>query len=90
MSTTLADALQSVDLEVGRTYRCEVRGYVVELRVFEQRAKPTAPSVPEADVMLDAWTELPSPTGGVRVKARPGKLPPPDAPEIPGDEENAS
>lgn len=76
MSTALADALQNVDLEVGRTYRCEVQGYLVELRVFDRAAKPEAPPVPESDIMLDAWTELPSPTGGVRVQARPGTLPP--------------
>lgn len=34
MSIALADALEDVELEVGRTYRCEVHGRQVEVRVM--------------------------------------------------------
>jgi hypothetical protein len=87
MSIPLAEALQQVDLEVGRTYRCRVKGHWVEVRVLLDRQSAEAPTVPESDIMLDPWVELPGPTGGKRVACKPGKLPPPDRPIIPDDEE---
>ncbi len=43
----------------------------------------------ESDIMLDPWVELPTPSGGIIVVARPGELPPPDLPEIPPDWEDS-
>ena len=82
MTVPLAEALQQVELEPGRTYRCQVRGHWVELRVLGPNAEPEAPAIPEADIMLDPWIELPPPKGGMRVRTRLGKLPPPDPPRI--------
>ena len=83
MATSLMEALESVELAVGQTYRCQVRGQLVEVRVLG----PAADSCLEPrDVMLDAWVELPPPRPAVQLRARPGKLPPPDAPFIPRDE----
>ena len=61
MSMTLVEALQQVNLESGRTYRCQVNDRWVEVRVLDE--PPPAPSmdIPESDIMLDAWTDLPRP-----------------------------
>ena len=48
MATSLMEALESVELAAGQTYRCQVRGQLVEVRVLE----------PAADSGLD-----PRPTG---------------------------
>ena len=88
MSITLAEALGQVDLEPGRTYRCRVKGRTIEVRVVEEIPSALMPApLDESDIMLDAWVELPPPTGGVIVRATAGKLPPPDIPPIPQDEE---
>ncbi len=87
MTIPLVEALQQVELEPGRTYHCQVRGHWVELHVLGPNTESEAPSIPESDIMLDPWIELPPPTGGIRVRAKPGKLPPPDPPNIPVDEE---
>lgn len=93
MSIALADALADVDLEVGQTYRCEVHGRQVELRV---RAKPvtstglslvTSPGLSEEDVMLDPWCELPSPPVVGVLSSRLVERLPFDIPEIPADED---
>lgn len=93
MSIALADALADVDLEVGQTYRCEVHGRQVELRV---RAKPvtstglspvTATGLSEEDVMLDPWCELPSPKAIRTHSVRRVERLPYDIPVIPADEE---
>lgn len=85
---TLTEALESVELEPGRTYRCRIRGMDVELRVTPQQGKTllTKPLC-EEDIMLDPWCELhqPWPTQKVRVKW--GERFMPDIPEIPQDEE---
>jgi hypothetical protein len=85
MATSLMEALESVELAAGQTYRCQVRGQLVEVRVLG----PVADScLDRREMMLDAWVELPPPSPAVRLRARPGKLPPPDAPFIPRDEES--
>jgi len=81
MSVSLEEALKQVHLEIGKTYTCEVNGKIVEMRVRE------APPLPEADIMLDAWVELPEPGPGVVGYSQLGEPDWPDVPEIPTDEE---
>lgn len=78
-------ALEDVELEVGRTYQCELRGHQIEVRVL---SKPETSSCLSAeDVMLDPWCELPSPkTIGVLSSSLVEHLPF-DIPEIPVTEE---
>ena len=42
MSVSLAEALEKVELEPGRTYRCRVRGMCVELYVFPEPDETSA------------------------------------------------
>lgn len=95
MSISLADALEEVDLEAGKTYCCEVAGRYVELRVFAESPKPSSstpivskPSatITEDDIMLDSWCELPSPPSLGRIKTRLVASLPVDIPEIPANE----
>lgn len=52
MSIALADALEDVELEEGRTYRCEVHGRQVEVRVL---ANPmSSANLRNAGMMLDS------------------------------------
>ncbi|MDB5352640.1 MAG: hypothetical protein JWN86_3887 [Planctomycetota bacterium] len=87
MSVSLAEALGQVDLEAGQVYRCHVQGYLVELRVLEPAPDRPVAGFDESDVMLDPWVKLPRPTPVVRLTARAGRLPEPDIPEIPTDED---
>ena len=87
MSLTLAEALGQVDLEAGREYRCEVNGRWVVLRVLEPSEVRPVSVYDESDVMLDPWVEFPQPTSGILVRATPGSVPLPDAPEIIADED---
>lgn len=90
MSISLADALEKVELEPGRTYECEVRGRHVELRV--------SPEVPESfdeesgldpnDIRLDAWCELPEPRAVGYLTSELVDHIPFDIPEIPQDEDD--
>jgi hypothetical protein len=90
MGIPLVEALEQVDLEVGRTYRCHVKGRVVELRVLEAGPASMAPApIDESDIMLDPWVDLPRPAGGVCLHVKPGKLPRPDVPDIPRDDEGS-
>ena len=83
MSLSLVEALSQVDLESGRTYCCQVNGRMIEVHVREDIPPELLPApLEESDIMLDAWVELPPPTGGKRVRGKPGKLPLPDVPEI--------
>lgn len=85
MSIALADALKDVQLEVGRTYRCEVRGLKIEVQVF---AKPQiATGLSPDDVMLDLWCELPRPKAFQTVSVRRVDRLPFDIPEIPVDDD---
>jgi hypothetical protein len=88
MSVPLVEALQRVDLQSGQTYRCRVKGLLVELRVFDPAEPPPAP-LAEADVMLDPWTELPEPGPGVVGSSQPGEPDFPDIPDMPPAEERA-
>ncbi len=89
MSVPLAEALEQVDLEAGRTYQCRVKGRVVLVHVLHVMPPEMLPAAPtENDVMLDPWTELPMPAGEIRLRSRPGPLPPSDLPEIPKDEDS--
>ncbi len=74
MSIPLATALAQVELESGKTYSCQVRELWVEVRVLDCESG-----------MLDAWVELPPPTGGKSVTSHLGPPPLPDIPEIPSD-----
>ena len=66
---TLAEALEQVDLEPGKTYRCRVRGVTVELKVCPElkprssvQASPASEPWELRDCDLkpdDAWVELP-------------------------------
>ena len=87
MSVTLEEALREVELEVGRTYYCQVRGHWVELRVLGPDAPEFVSSFSESDVMLDPWVEFPPPEPRGQHLSHLGELPPPDVPEIPGDGE---
>jgi hypothetical protein len=92
MSLSLVEALSQVDLEAGRTYRCRVKDRMIELRVQEIVPPDLMATQLEESairVMLDPWVELPQPSGGKRVRGKPGKLPLPDVPEIPKDEEDS-
>lgn len=90
MSDPLVEALAPLNLQPGRTYRCQVNGRRVVLRVLEDIPPEMMPApLVESDIMLDPWVELPEPSGGVRLIAKPGKLPPPDIPEIPQEEDNS-
>lgn len=60
---TLSEALEQVELEPGKTYRCSVRGMMVELQVRADELRP-CDLVPSDD-----WVELPGPKPIARVKA---------------------
>src|SRR5262249_48138196 len=90
MSLSLAEALGQVELEPGRTYRCQVKGRWIELRVLEPVAIQPSSRYDESDVMLDPWVEFPLPEPGFTVIGEFGPLPPPDVPEIPTDEDEAA
>lgn len=89
MSISLAEALRDVDLQPGRTYRCEVRGRAVEVRVIAPLSvgEGILSAIPESDVMLEPWLELPEPVFRVRGVSRQGTPLLPDVPIIPRDEE---
>ena len=87
MSLSLVEALGQVDLEAGRVYRCHVNGRWIELRVLGSTDLHPVSVFDESDVMLDPWVEFPQPTSEIRLQAKPGKLPLPDVPEIPRDED---
>jgi hypothetical protein len=87
MGLTLTEALAQVDLEAGRTYRCQVNGRWVEVRVLESAKVLPSCRYDESDVMLDPWVEFPLPAATMVVRAKLGVMPLPDAPEIPADED---
>jgi hypothetical protein len=85
MSLSIAEALEQVELEPGRTYSCQVKGHWVELRVFQPGMDPRS-TIDESDIRLDPWVELNRPTPGIYVRARRGTLPLPDVIEITPDD----
>ncbi len=89
MSMSLEEALSQVELENGKTYRCNVKGQRVVMKVVDH-LPPSGPPVEidESDLMMEAWTALPMPkTSGIPVIVQWGKMPPPDVPEIPQEEQ---
>jgi hypothetical protein len=87
MSMTLVEALQQVPLEGGRTYRCRVHNWWVELHVRDAPPDESSSLVGEDDIRLDDWIELPKkPPAGIW----PSRLiepPLPDIPEIPTEDD---
>jgi hypothetical protein len=87
MHISLADALQQVNLEVGRVYRCQVGKLRVEVRVED--ISPILPAPLQAsDVMLDPWVDLPAPQPTALLQASAGPPVLPDPCEIPRNERN--
>ena len=80
MSISLADALQQVDLEAGRVYQCEVGPMHVVVRVESRNSGPLPAPFNPSDVMLDPWTDLPSPEPISIVTATPAPPMLPDPP----------
>jgi len=97
---TLSEALESVELEPGRTYRCRVRGKTVEVRIVPDsesngsspasRARLLTKELCEEDIMLEAWCELSPPADLGELMAEPGERFIPDIPDIPRDDEEAA
>ena len=85
MSIALADALQQVDLEVGRVYQCRVGALFVEVRVEACAFGPLPTPIEPSDVMLDPWTDLPSPPPQEILEVIPGAPLRPDAPLFPSE-----
>ena len=83
MNNPLVDALAQMNLEPGRTYRYEIRGKQVEVRVLEDIPPEMLPApMVKTDVMLEAWAELPEPADGIVTVSRLGEPDFPDAPVI--------
>ena len=85
MTIALADALQQVNLEVGRVYQCRVGSLFVEVRVEARGFGPLPTPIEPSDVMLDPWTDLPAPPPQHILEAMPATPVRPDAPLIPSD-----
>lgn len=85
MSISLADALRQVDLRGGRVYQCQIGRFRVEVRV-EETAPQLLPAPLESwDVMLDPWTDLPTPQSREVFEVTPGPPVLPDLPNLPTD-----
>ncbi|MGD9854589.1 MAG: hypothetical protein AB7U20_06510 [Planctomycetaceae bacterium] len=73
---TLAEALEQVDLEPGKTYRCRVRGMEVKLQVrlgAVDLFRPDPIEFTESDMVpIAAWCDLPGPKVIGRVIPKPG------------------
>ena len=85
MTIPLADALQQVNLESGHIYQCRVGSLFVEVRVEAHDFGPLPTPINPSDVMLDPWTDLPSPPPQRTLEALPAVAVLPDAPLIPSD-----
>lgn len=81
MTTTLASALQNVDLVPGN-YVCHVKQMRVEVKVVDASLATPSGVVDYSEEMLDPWVELTGTLSGTPVKVTPGKLPPPDLPDF--------
>ncbi|MBW3597990.1 MAG: hypothetical protein KY475_12025 [Planctomycetes bacterium] len=86
MSMSLSHALQQVSLEPGRVYQCQVGNLEVEVRVRNPAANDLPAPIQPTDVMLDAWTDLPTPPVLTRTNTSAGEPLLPDPPIIPPDE----
>jgi hypothetical protein len=85
MTLSVAEALENVALERGRTYRCQIKDHWIELRVLDRIAEGPASALAESDIIFEPWTELPAPSGGTLTPSRLAQPEPPDVPEIPSD-----
>lgn len=85
MSISLSDALQQVELEVGRVYQCEVGPLRVEVRVEARGSGPLPAPLQESDIMLDPWTDFPDLPHANTFSATPGDPVWPEVPTIPSD-----
>ena len=85
MAIALADALQQVNLEVGRVYQCHVGSLFVEVRVEARGLGPLPTPMEPSDVMLDPWADLPAPPPQKILDAMPAVPVCPDVPLIPRD-----
>ena len=84
MNEILPQILAELNLQPGQSHRVQVNGYHLEIR------RPVEEELAFADmVMLEPWVELPRPEPIATLRARPGKLPLPDPPEIPQDDEGS-
>jgi hypothetical protein len=67
MGMSLPEALKGVDLKEGQTYRCQVNGLLVEVRVLGPAPQqgmvpqPATPGTSISDTMLDVFVDLPKP-----------------------------
>ena len=89
MSLTLEEALRSVELEAGRTYRCTVNGRTVVVKVIEGTTALLPDPFPEPEIMLSAWVDFPLGKPAGVIKATRGKLPPPDPFVVEPEDEGA-
>jgi hypothetical protein len=90
MSANLAEVIAQLHLKPGQTYRTIVNGHLVDIRMHDTPASAQEKEEPSqfADgVMLQPWFDMPEPTGGFVLQARPGLLDLPDLPLIPPDDE---
>lgn len=84
MSMLLAEALEQVELDAGKTYCCRVKGQWVEVRVLQEPALLAKPFT-ASDVMLDPWVDLPGIAATHRVTAPRRVSLPFEVPQIPSD-----
>lgn len=84
MNAQLIEAIRQLNLKPGESFTVEVDGRRLVIR--DQDA--AEPSVYEGQVMLQPWFDSPRQPAGV-VKARPGRLSPPDPVVVPNDEGEA-
>lgn len=87
MSVPLEQALQSVDLEAGKTYLCHVKGRTVQVRVWDTPAELLPDPLNESDIMLEPWVEFPLPEPTNISTSYLAEPPLPDVPYIPRDDE---
>lgn len=84
MSVSLAEALGQ--MQPGRTYRCKAQGKVFELRVLAIPEELAPAPLVEEDILLDAWVELPEPSGGFITISHLGEPDLPDPPILPDED----
>jgi hypothetical protein len=89
MDTLLAEAVAQLGLQPGQTYRTTIDGREIEVSVREAAAPPAdeEPSQFADTEMLTMFLDVPPSPNAVIVRAVPGKLPLPDPPIIPPDDE---
>lgn len=90
MSALLNQALSSLNLQPGQTYRTMVNGHAVEVRMLDapRPEKSAAEALSLADMsMLEPWFAIPDVpiVGTIRVQR--GTLQLPDLPSIPPEDE---